>query len=193
VRRIRSVRGGGVSNTRVPTARQRAGDFSEFSATIVDPASGVPFVGNVIPAGRIDPLARALLNRFPNANADPLALGGNRNFSTSTPQIRNFREELARVDYRLSSNHSLYGRVILDTIPSEEPFGEIFGTANAAFPGVANTKTDNPGRSVVGTWNAILGPRTLNELSYNYSRGAILSEITHRGAEIDPDGVQADL
>lgn len=177
-RRIRSVRGGGVSNTRVPTAKQRAGDFSEFSTTIVDPANGLPFAGNVIPANRIDPLARALLSHFPNPNADPAALGGNRNFSTSTPQIRNFREELARVDYHLSSNHRLYGRVIFDAIPSEEPFGEIFGTANAAFPGVANTKADNPGRSVVGTWNAILGLHTLNELSYNYSRGAILSEIT---------------
>ena len=181
-RRIRSVRAGGVSNTRVPTARQRTGDFSELSAAIIDPVSGLPFAGNVIPANRIDPLAKALLNRFPDANADPAALGGNRNFSTSTPQIRNFREELARVDYHLSSNHSVYGRVILDTIPSEEPFGEIFVTANAAFPGVANTKTDNPGRSVVGTWNAILGPRTLNELSYNYSRGAILSEITGNAA-----------
>ncbi len=181
-RRIRSVRGGGVANTRVPTARQRAGDFSEFSTPIIDPTSGLPFPGNLIPANRIDPLAKALLNRFPDANADPAALGGNRNFSTSTPQIRNFREELARVDYHLSSNHSVYGRVIFDTIPSEEPFGEIFGTANAAFPGVANTKTDNPGRSAVGTWNAILGSHTLNELSYNYSRGAILSEITGNAA-----------
>lgn len=181
-RRIRSVRGGGVSNTRVPTTRQRAGDFSEFSTTIIDPSSGLPFAGKVIPANRIDPLARALLNRFPNPNADPAALGGNRNFSTSTPQIRNFREELARVDYHVSGNHNVYGRVIFDTIPSEEPFGEIFGTANAAFPGVANTKTDNPGRSGVATWNAILGPHTLNELSYNYSRGAILSQITGNAA-----------
>ncbi len=178
VRRIRSVRGGGVALTRVPTAKQRAGDFSEFPAAIVDPTTGLPFPGNVIPDNRIDPFAKALLNRFPTANADPAALGGNRNFQTATPQIRNFREELARVDYRVSNNHTVYGRVILDAIPSEEPFGEIFGTANAAFPGVANTKTDNPGRSFVGTWNWVVGPRTLNEASYNYSRGAILSQIT---------------
>ena len=181
-RRIQSVRGGGVANTRVPTDRQRAGDFAEFPVTIVDPLTGLAFPGNAIPASRIDPLAKALLNRFPAPNADPNALGGNRNFSTSTPQIRNFREELARVDYHVSGNHLVYGRAIFDAIPSEEPFGEIFGTANAAFPGVANTKTDNPGRSLVATWNAILGPRTVNELSYNYSRGAILSEITGNAA-----------
>src|SRR5439155_2743469 len=90
VRRITSVRGGGVALTRVPSARQRAGDFSEFSVTIVDPASGVPFPGNVIPANRIDPVAQAILNRFPVPNADAASLGGNRNFSTATPQVRNF-------------------------------------------------------------------------------------------------------
>ena len=181
-RRIQSVRGGGVANTRVPTDRQRSGDFSEFPVTILDPLSGLAFPGNSIPASRIDPLAKALLSRFPAQNANPNALGGNRNFSTSTPQIRNFREELARVDYHISNNQLVYGRAIFDTIPSEEPFGEIFGTNNASFPGVANTKTNNPGRSVVATWNAILGPRTVNELSYNYSRGAILSEITGNAA-----------
>ena len=37
-----------------------------------------------------------MLDRFPLPNADPAALGGNRNFSTATPQVRNFREELPR-------------------------------------------------------------------------------------------------
>jgi carboxypeptidase family protein/TonB-dependent receptor-like protein len=174
-RRITSVRGGGVAQARVPTDRQRAGDFSEFAVTIIDPLTGAPFPGNQIPANRIDPLAKGLLNRFPAPNA---AAGGTLNYSTATPQIRNFREELPRVDYRISDAHLVYGRAIIDTIPSEEPFGEVFGTSNAAFPGVADTKTDTPGRSFVGTWNWIVGPRTVNEISYNYSRGGIFSEIT---------------
>jgi hypothetical protein len=186
VRRIKSVRGGGVANTRVPTLRQRSGDFSEFPVTIVNPFTGVPFPGNVIPASMIDPMARAILNRFPQPNADPAALGGNRNFSTATPQIRNFREELPRVDYHAAANHLVYGRFINDTIPSAEPFGEIFGTNNAAFPGVANTKTDTPGRSFVGAWNWFISPRTLNEFQYNYSRGAIFSEITGNAARDVP-------
>lgn len=177
-RNIEQVRGGGVALTRVPSQRQRNGDFSEFSTVIVDPTTGLPFPGNQIPQNRIDPFARALLDRWPAANADPAALGGNRNFSASTPQVRDFREELIRMDYQFSPSHLVYGRFIHDTIPSEEPFGEIFGTFNAAFPGIANTKTDNPGRSFVGTWNWIIGPNLLNEASYNYSRGAILSEIT---------------
>ncbi|MBI4477881.1 MAG: carboxypeptidase regulatory-like domain-containing protein, partial [Acidobacteria bacterium] len=177
VRRMKIVRGGGVVNTRVATERQRAGDFSGLPA-IIDPTTGQPFPGNRIPDNRIDPLARALLNRFPLPNADPAALGGGRNFSAATGQRRNFREELARVDYKASSTHSVYGRYINDSIPSEEPFGEIFGGNNAAFPGISNTKTNKPGRNFVGTWNWIVSPTMLNEVSYNYSRGAILSEMT---------------
>jgi carboxypeptidase family protein/TonB-dependent receptor-like protein len=185
-RRITSVRGGGLAATRVPTARQRQGDFSEFAVTIVDPLTGLAFPGNVIPASRLDPFALAMVKRFPAPNSDPAALGGNRNYSTATPQVRNFREELPRVDYRVSNNHQIFGRFINDTIPSEEPFGEIFGTAMAAFPGVNNTKTDTPGRSFVGTWNWMISQRSLNEFSYNYSRGAILSEITGDAARDVP-------
>jgi hypothetical protein len=185
VRRLKIVRGGGVANTRVATARQRTGDFSEFSTVITDPLTGQPFPGNRIPEFRIDPLARALVGRFPMPNADPSALGSNRNFSAATAQERNFREELARVDYKVSGAHSVYGRFINDTIPSEEPFGEIFASNNAAFPGISNTRTNTPGRSFVGTWNWIVSATMLNELSYNYSRGAIFSEMTAAASKRD--------
>ncbi len=181
-RRIRSVRGGGVQNTRVATEKQRQGDFSEFPSVVIkDPATGTAFAGNVIPSNRIDPFAKALLDRFPAPNADPAVLGSNRNFSVATPQMRNFREDLVRLDYRPDEKNTFYGRFIKDTIPSEEPFGEIFGSNYAAFPGIANTKTDNPGRSLVGTWLWVPTTTLVNELSYNYSRGAILSEITGNG------------
>ena len=177
-RRMNIVRGGGVQNTRVPTERQRAGDFSEFSTVITNPFNGQAFTNNRIPDDMIDPLARQLLERFPLPNASPAQLGGNRNYSAATGQDRNFREELVRIDYNYSNSHSFFGRFINDTIPSEEPFGEIFGTNQASFPGIANTKTDKPGRSFVGTWTWIVSPSMLNEVSYNYSRGAIFSEIT---------------
>ncbi len=177
-RNIDQVRGGGVAITRVPTDAQRAGDFSAYSTPIIDPTTGLQFPGNKIPDNRIDPLAKQLLGRFPEPNSNPAILGGNNNFSAATPQVRDFREELVRMDYQWSANHLIYGRYIDDSIPSQEPFGEIFGTNNAAFPGIANTKTNNPGRSFVGTWNWVVSPKMINEASYNYSRGAIFSQIT---------------
>lgn len=180
-RRIRTVRGSGVSSTRVPTTQQRAGNFSGLP-TIIDPLTGNPFPGNMIPPERIDPLARALADRFPLPNVAPGVLQGSQNFSAAAPGIRNFREELVRVDYKISDAHNIYGRFIHDAIPSTEPFGEIFGSNNAAFPGISNTATNNPGRSFVGNWTWLATPTTINELSYQYSRGAIFSRITGNAA-----------
>ena len=57
--------------TVVPTARERAGDFSQSldaagrPVTIVDPFTGLPFPGNTIPRDRISPQAAALLGYYP--------------------------------------------------------------------------------------------------------------------------------
>jgi hypothetical protein len=70
-------------NSTVPTAAMRAGDFSGLVdaqgrlITIYDPATGRdvngvwtrnPFPGNIIPASRISPTARALLRYYPDPN-----------------------------------------------------------------------------------------------------------------------------
>ena len=62
--------------TAVPTARERAGDFSQtFDAagrpvTVVDPQSGLPFPGNTVPRDRISPQATALLAYYPLPGTD---------------------------------------------------------------------------------------------------------------------------
>ena len=52
----------------VPTADERDGDMSALGRTVVDPVTGAPFVGNIIPEARIDPSARALLALIPLPN-----------------------------------------------------------------------------------------------------------------------------
>ena len=55
-----------------PTASEVAGNLSDMGTTIVDPLTGIPFPGNVIPADRINPLSTSWLNSFiplPNTNA----------------------------------------------------------------------------------------------------------------------------
>jgi hypothetical protein len=59
---------------RMPTAAERSGDFSQSltplgqPVTIIDPATGQPFTGNIIPQDRISPQARALASLFPLPN-----------------------------------------------------------------------------------------------------------------------------
>ena len=49
----------------VPSVAMRSGDFSATGVTIVDPLTGQPFPGNVIPADRLDPTSLALLRFLP--------------------------------------------------------------------------------------------------------------------------------
>lgn len=45
----------------VPTRAMQAGDFSRYPKTILDPATGTPFPGNIIPPSRIGPLAQGIV------------------------------------------------------------------------------------------------------------------------------------
>lgn len=60
----------------LPDNRQRAGDFSQTldalgrPVRVIDPRTGLPFAGGVIPADRISPQAAALLGYYPRANLD---------------------------------------------------------------------------------------------------------------------------
>jgi hypothetical protein len=57
----------------MPTALERAGDFSQstvagHSLQIIDPTTGKPFEGGIIPGSRISPQATALLGLYPQPN-----------------------------------------------------------------------------------------------------------------------------
>jgi outer membrane receptor protein involved in Fe transport len=101
----------------VPTARQRAGDFSG-SAAIRDPLSGSPFPGNVIPGGRIDPIARQWLEQFvplPDAGGDRVV---------RSPAIDDTRRQFGvRFDYRLNTQHLVLARYIFGHTRAVNPLG----------------------------------------------------------------------
>jgi outer membrane receptor protein involved in Fe transport len=93
---------------------QRAGNFG--STAIRDPLTGLPFPGNQIPADRIDPAARALLDQFvPRANT-----GGNR--YVISPDVVDNRDQFGlRFDYQMSQSNSLLGRYIRSQTERDEP------------------------------------------------------------------------
>jgi hypothetical protein len=59
-----------IDTGRVPTDAERLGDFSSSAFQPVDPATGLPFPGGLMPANRISPQAQALLALYPHANID---------------------------------------------------------------------------------------------------------------------------
>lgn len=107
----------------VPTARMRTGDFSELLAAgvqIFDPrtarlVNGVvvrdPFPGNMIPANRIDPVARAVLGYFPAPNQAPNA-EFRQNFFAEQPWTYAYNFQMVRLDHEFNPSHRTYGRFI---------------------------------------------------------------------------------
>jgi len=97
----------------VPTAAMRAGDFSAFGTTIYDPATGnpdgsgrTPFANNIIPAGRIDPIAQALQSRLPL----PTGSGTSGNYTTSGTTKFNRNNYDAKINYNISSAAQVFAK-----------------------------------------------------------------------------------
>ena len=87
----------GTTDTRVvPSAAQRAGDFSGGPA-IRDPLTGQPFPGNVIPPARLDAIAAQLLDDYVPLPNQP----GNR--YTQSPDVLDRRHQFGvRVDHNVN-------------------------------------------------------------------------------------------
>jgi hypothetical protein len=111
----------------VPTAEQRNGDFRRsvgdsrgtlYSVDrIIDPLTGRPFPGGIIPANRIDPNIQKLLNIFPLPNAPDELNGGALNpsgqwynFSIAGEQERPAWQNSLRLDYNVSDGVHAYAR-----------------------------------------------------------------------------------
>jgi len=97
---------------RVPTDRERAGDFSQTldaagqAAAIVDPFTGQPFARSVIPAERITAQAASLLAYYPRADA---ASSGQ--FNYQAPLVTGTRQHgiRSRGVYRFNPQHQISG------------------------------------------------------------------------------------
>src|SRR5262249_6549489 len=129
---------GQVRTRRVPTALERAGNFSQtqFEASsgvsggvlpIYDPVSGAQFPGNLIPTSRLDPVAVKALSPLPLPNRvpnNPITLAGNYQENSVDPTNRAFHT--VRLDHDFTSRSKLFARYIL-TAPDDGPTGATSG------------------------------------------------------------------
>jgi hypothetical protein len=107
---------------RVPTAREKAGDFSQsFNSagellTIYDPLTGdangngrQPFPGNIIPANRLNPVAVKMLSYLPSPTND-VSRAGTNNLTDRIAEIEDRAiEYTGKADHRFNDKVSLSG------------------------------------------------------------------------------------
>jgi hypothetical protein len=146
--------------TRVPTADDRAG---VFASTVRDPLTGLPFLNNAIPQGRIDGTAAAILALVPMPNQP-----GANNFFRTADLLDNADRLLSRLDWKPDTNDNVFGRYIYSNRARQIPgaFGGVLdGTGTSAF-GNQTIKTN----AFVGGWTRILSSAMVNEFRLSWSQ-----------------------
>ena len=107
-----------MSNFTVPTALERAGNFSQsFKSAntlyaVKDPTTGAAFPGNVIPANRIDPNSSKLLSIFPMPNATNTDITKFAyNYQIAGSEDIPVKSETLRVEYNRSEKARMWFKV----------------------------------------------------------------------------------
>jgi len=121
----------------VPTADQRAGNFTAYGTTLYDPTTGdtagkgrSAFPGAVIPASRISPIAQQLEGRIPLPNLP----GTVSNYFSSGTQALNRNNFDVKVDWNRTANHHVFAKYsIMRALVNCD-----FGLGAAGGPGLCN-------------------------------------------------------
>ncbi len=140
---------GQVRNLTVPTALERAGNFSQTTSaagvlqTIYDPATysaatrtRTAFAGNLIPASRVDAVGAKIASYYPAATNPPTNLAGANNFNRNAVSALNITTWTSKVDHIFTDHDRVTMRYVLHDFPTyitpayDEP---------AADPNASNT------------------------------------------------------
>lgn len=181
---------GGLQNSTMPTAAQRAGDFSQTIRNngtriwIKDPALGLPcnattggpgcFADNIIPANRINALGQKMLSLFPLPNAtDPT---GTRQYNYQWEgEVEKLRtDQVARVDWNVRPGTLFYSRLQFGHEVSARGYSGSFLFTQGNWPQMRNSY-DVDTLSSVNTLLHQFSSRTVLEatLGLNYSRQSV--------------------
>lgn len=152
----------------VPTAKERAGDFSELLAVganyqIYDPFSATvapngrltraPFAGNILPSNLLDPVGRSLAGYYPLPN-----IAGTRdgllNFYTPAIAREDYWVQLARFDHNFNESNRLFLR--LNTSSWDEDQLRRLGPTNPASGVLTSSRDKGIALDYVRVWSPTL-------------------------------------
>lgn len=168
----------------VPTALERVGDFSKTRdskgnpVVIIDPATKAPFAGNIIPAGRRDPVGLNLLKYFPDPTGPGDAATGLNNYTATSVLSDRADQVTLKLDHNVTDNYKLSG--MYAHYGSREPVANYYGLVS------------NPGGSLLfRTVHALalnniftLNPTTVLSVRYGYN--SFTDSPTTSSAGFDP-------
>lgn len=148
----------------VPTQAETSGDFSADSYRIINPVTGAPFPGNIIPTANLDPIGAKLAAFYPAPNV-PGAPSGKANFIANAPTQTITDTYVARVDHNFSDKDRIFGRFLGN--PSHNVTASIFPTAGTDnYGNLQQTYYYNASTTWIHTFTSTL----INEARLTYSQ-----------------------
>ena len=167
-----------------PSAAVRGGDFSGFEP-LCDPltrdpatgACGAFFPGNRIPAGRIDPVAAAFLERAPL----PTAAGEVQNLTSVEASESDVDQFSARLDHRFGPNDQTFARFSTFDAHDLQPFGTSV-QQEALMPGFGRTLSTRT-RNLAASYTRTIGSSMLNETRFGWMSVDGGQESLNRGVD----------
>ncbi|MGA9056745.1 MAG: carboxypeptidase regulatory-like domain-containing protein, partial [Terriglobia bacterium] len=164
-----------TNTTLLPPNALRQGNFSGINPqtgnpfpAIIDPTTGQPFPENTIPASRIDPLSRAILDRIPlpnNPNAPP---GENNDINVGLHRVTT-DQFISRIDHELTPKHQLFGRFLLFNGQQLFPFVPDSFAQNPSAPPGFGTNHDDTGRNLALGLTSVFRPTLINDFRFGYA------------------------
>src|SRR5918995_2798620 len=159
---------GRLTRDNVPEAAFRNGDFSSAPTRIYDPATGnpngtgrTPFPNNQIPAHRISPIARRLLNEIPLPTI-PGAAPGAINYEKQYVREKRTNQGDIKITYQVANNDLVSVRYSRQNARTKDP--ATFGIFGGLKP-FAGTGT-NPTQSIGATYNRVWSATLVQEVRF---------------------------
>ncbi len=148
------VRQDSIFDSTVPQPAMLNGDFSGVSTKIIDPTTGQPFPGNLIPASRIDPAAKFFFPYLLQPNSS------DGRFHAIAPDKSDNTQGTLRVDHTISEKQRIFGRWVIYDSPYL-----FYGYSPAEYETNA-TRQNSVGLNYIYT----ITPTTLFSVSAGYQR-----------------------
>ncbi|HEX6730909.1 MAG TPA: TonB-dependent receptor [Pyrinomonadaceae bacterium] len=164
--------------TNVPTAQERAGNFTQSLFGIpINPSTGLPFENGIIPDFFINPVGRAIAALYPLPNRNvPF-----QNFVSSPTQSDDNDSFDVRVDHRLTDRADLAFRYSFGERDLFEPFT---GPAFSTIPGFGDT-VRRRSQNVMAALTQVLTPKLVNETRLAFSR--VAASVTQQASVLNSD------
>ncbi|MFL6299165.1 MAG: TonB-dependent receptor domain-containing protein [Terriglobales bacterium] len=189
----RTMQGFTSDPANVPTAAERAGDFSQtpFDPTAVITDANIAtmltnrgcgaapgdawttvFPTSQVPLNCLDPVAVDLLNFVPCPNVDPHCTNlanTNHNYQAIPIGHTNDDQFTARLDHQFNTNHNLSIYYYLQTGTLDRPFSHFESFSPSVIPGFG-TENDTTTQQINASHTWTINPTMVNEARFTYFR-----------------------